>query len=66
MKRKEFRRVDYRCKLCPKNFGDPRELRIGDIWFNHWLSAIAAHVMVNHPEKTGTVPFNELLSASYS
>jgi len=34
--------------------------------FEVWLSGIAVHVTVNHPEKTGTLPFNELVIANYS
>lgn len=74
LKIRKYRRVEYRCKLCPKSFGDPEAPNLlSDLAalvkrdkFEVWLSGIAVHVTVNHPERTGTLPFNELVIANYS
>lgn len=65
---KNYRRVEYTCKLCQgKNFGDPAEMPLSnDRGFVMWLSSVAAHVIVHHPQEVGTVPMNRLLVASYS
>ena len=80
--RKDYRRVEYRCKLCPTNhtFGDPEKVLevasraplVREKRFVLWMQNIAAHLAVHHPVYAAhmaarpSLAINEFLLASYS